>query len=96
MPLDQLTAYLPFAAVTAGVVLILWGQKDRLKSLMTGLRPAPDADASMSPVERFETFHALRTWCEKAGYAGAVKALDSQVLPTIVRGNVANEGGSTP
>jgi len=95
MPLDQLTPHLPVAAVAAGVMLMLWGQRDRLKSLISGLWPVPQAETPMPPADRFETFYALRTWCEKAGHAGAVKALDGQVLPTIVRGNAANEGGPT-
>jgi len=95
MPLDQLTPHLPVAAVAAGVVLLLWGQRDRLKSLVAGWRPAAGGESSLTPAERFETFHALRTWCGQAGHAGAVKALDTQVLPTIVRDNTVNEGGST-
>ena len=95
MPLDQLTPYLPVAAVAAGVMLVLWGQRDRLKSLVAGQRPAAEAESPMSPTDRFETFFALRTWCEKAGYAEAVKVLDGHVLPTIVRGDAANEGGPT-
>jgi len=96
MPFDQLTPYLPTIAIAAGAALFLWGQRDRLKSLVAGLKPAPKAAAPLSPTDRFETFYALRTWCEKAGHAGAVKVLDTQVLPTIVRNSAEGEGGPKP
>jgi len=96
MPLDQLTPYLPIAAIAAGVILMLWGQRDRLKSLVAGLKPAVEAETAMSPTDRFETFYALRTWCETSGHSGAVKVLDSQILPTIVRGSAATDGGPNP
>jgi len=96
MPFDQLTPYLPTIAIAAGAALFLWGQRDRLKSLVAGLKPAPEAEAPMTATDRFETFYALRAWCEKAGHAGAVKVLDTQVLPTIVRGSAEPEGGSKP
>jgi len=96
MPLDQLTPYLPTIAIAAGVALILWGQRDRLKALIGGLKPAAKAETPMSPTDRFETFYALRAWCEKAGHAAAVKVLDTQVLPTIVRNSAEGEGGPNP
>ncbi len=95
MQLDQLTPHLPIAAVAAGALLMLWGQRKRLKSLFTSAKPAATSEFPMSAAGRFETFHALRTWCEGAGHVGAVKALDGQVLPAIVRGNTPDEGGST-
>ncbi len=96
MPLDQLTPYLPTIAIAAGAALILWGQRDRLKVLVSGLKPAPETEAPMSPTDRFETFYALRAWCEKAGHTAAVKVLDTQVLPTIVRNGAEGEGGPKP
>ena len=93
MPLDQLSPYLPMTAIAAGVLLLLWGQRDRLKPLIDGLRSAPKDDPEMSPADRFATFHALRTWCEEAGQAEAVKALDGQVLPAIVHGGGTKKAG---
>ena len=100
MSVDQLpfAEQLPMLAIAAGVLLLLFGQRDRLKSLVAGWWPAKttatNITATMQPAERFAMFYALRTWCEAAGHAQAVKALDAQVLPTIVR-DAAKEGGST-
>jgi len=96
MSLDQLMPYLPTLAIAAGAALILWGQRDRLKGLVGGLMPAVTAETPMSPTDRFETFYALRAWCEKAGHAAAVKVLDTQVLPAIVRNRAEGEGGPKP
>jgi len=93
MPLDQLVPYAPAAAIAAGVLMLLWGGRDRLKSLLAGLRRAPKVEAEMSPADRFATFYALRSWCDASGQAVAVKALDSQVLPAIVAGKRAQPGG---
>ncbi|NLX54406.1 MAG: hypothetical protein GXY58_04775 [Planctomycetaceae bacterium] len=93
MSLDQLMPYAPAAAIVAGVLMLLWGQRDRLKSAVTNLRPAQTEDPEMSPADRFNTFYALRSWCEASGQAGAVKALDSQVLPAIVAGRRDQGGG---
>jgi hypothetical protein len=90
MPLEQLQTYFPWAALTAGLLVLLWGQKDRLAGWLARLRPAPKSEPVMEPAERFATFYALRTWCSQAGHQEAVKALDGQVLPTIV------QGGSKP
>ena len=95
MPLDQLMPYAPAAAIVAGVLMLLWSGRDRLKSLVAGLRPAPKAEPEMSPTERFATFYALRTWCDESGQAGAVKALDGHVLPAIVAGKRPQTGGLT-
>ncbi len=95
MPLDQLpfAEQLPMLAIAAGVLLLLFGQRDRLKSVVAGWWPAKTT-TTMQPAERFAMFYALRTWCEAAGHAQAVRALDTQVLPTIVR-DAAKVGGST-
>ncbi|MBN2474274.1 MAG: hypothetical protein JXB62_06685 [Pirellulales bacterium] len=93
MPLDQLTPYAPAAAIAAGVLLLLWGQRQRLTSLLAGLRPAAPAETELSPTERFAMFYALRTWCAESGQAGAVKTLDCQVLPAIVAGKRSPDGG---
>lgn len=42
MPLEQLQAYLPAAAIALGVLVLLWGQRERLASLWAKLRPTPD------------------------------------------------------
>ena len=86
MPLELLRTYLPMAAIAAGVVVLLWGQRDRIGGLLARFRPAPQGEPGMAPSERFATLYALRTWCQEAGHQEAVKALDGQVLPTIVQG----------
>jgi hypothetical protein len=86
MPLELLQSYLPYAAIAAGVVVLLWAQRDRLGGLLAWLWPASKSDPGMAPSERFATFYALRTWCQEAGHQEAVKALDGQVLPAIVQG----------
>jgi len=47
MPLEQLQAYLPAAAIALGVLVLLWGQRGRLASwlasLWAKLRPTPEA-----------------------------------------------------
>lgn len=96
MPLDQLTPQLPIIAIAAGVVLLLWGQRDRLKALLGAFKPVATTETPLSPTDRFETFYAIRAWCEGAGHTAAVKALDSQVLPTIVRRSTEGEGGPKP
>ncbi len=93
MSLEQLSQYWPILAIVAGAVLLLWGQRDRLKAWVAGLRPAPVAESEMTPAARFETFYAMRSWCETAGHTEAVHALDTVILPTIVRGPAPNEGG---
>ena len=96
MPVDQLTPYLPGLAIAAGTLVLLWGQRDRLKSLFSGTQTATKVEPEMPPAERFATLYALRCWCQAAGHAEAVRAIDTQVLPTIVRGGSAKEGGATP
>ena len=89
MPLEQLQTYLPWAAVIGGLLVLLWGQRDRLAGWLARLRPAPKPDSAvrptMEPAERFATLYALRTWCQEAGHQEAVKALDAQVLPAILQ-----------
>jgi hypothetical protein len=94
MPLEQLQTYLPWVAVIAGLLVLLWGQRDRLAGWLARLWPKPKIDSAtapatnttMGPAERFITLYALRTWCQEAGHQEAVKALDSQVLPVIIQG----------
>lgn len=77
MPLDWLKDYLPVAALVVGIVLLAWSQRSRLAGWS---EPEPTAD------RRFAMFMALRRWCERAGHAEAVKALDGRVLPALVQG----------
>jgi hypothetical protein len=92
---------IPLAAIAAGGLLLLWGQRDGIASLWrkTQSQPAsqpespPQAEPEMPPAERFERFFALRMWCEQAGQAEAVKALDGVVLPAIVKRKAAAGGG---
>ena len=82
---ETLTHYLPWAAIVVGLVVLAWGQKDRLAGLFARPSPAPGPAGTLSPSERFEKFIALRAWCEEAGQAEAVKSLDSVVLPALVQ-----------
>jgi hypothetical protein len=94
--LDQLPLSLPTVAIAGGVLLLLWSQGGRFVGLLAKLRSAPKTEADLTPHELFERLYALRTWCETVGQAEAVKALDTSVLPAIVRGTaapVAAEGG---
>lgn len=94
--LNQLPLSLPTVAIAGGVLLLLWSQSGRFFALLAKLRPAPKTEAELTPHELFERLYALRTWCESAGQAEAVKALDTSVLPAIVRSTVAAavaEGG---
>jgi hypothetical protein len=86
MPFDQVLTYIPVAAVVGGLLLVLWSERGRLQSLLPSERtPAPTA-TGLTPADRFAKFYALRNWCEQAGAAEAVKALDGVVLPAIVQG----------
>ena len=91
--LDQLQPYLPLTAIVGGILIILWGEKDRLITLLSKLRPTAKAEPSLGPHDLFARLYDLRTWCEAAGHTDAVKALDEGVLPAIVRGNAAVDGG---
>ena len=86
--LEQLKEYAPFLAVAAGVLLFAWSQKDKvlpyLKKLWPSFTQKPKHDCRMTPPDRFATFYALRTWCDKWAYEDAVAALDEKVLPYIV------------
>jgi hypothetical protein len=91
--LEQLQPYLPLAAIVGGVLVILWGEKDRLTTVLGQFRPAAKAEPVLGPHDLFERLYDLRTWCEATGRTEAVKALDENVLPAIVRGV---DGGPKP
>ena len=93
MPFEQLTSHWPALAIAGGMLLGLLSQRTRIASLASGLVTPATSKAQMTPDERFATLYALRTWCEAAGHAEAVQAIDSHVLPTIVRTQVSNQGG---
>lgn len=85
-------------AIVGGVLLLLWGQVGRAgqwwTTLLSLLRPAtPD----LSPHEVFNTLYTLRAWCERAGQQDAVTALETVVLPAIIRGGLLfNRRGPSP
>jgi len=83
--LDLLPLSMPTVAIAGGVLLLLWSQSGRVVGLLAKLRPVTKTEADLTPHELFERLYALRTWCETAGQADAVKALDASVLPAIVR-----------
>lgn len=87
MNLSVLTDNLPFVAVAIGALLLAWSQRKKILGSITGILPTPKANKRMSPTKRFETFYALRQWCDCCAYDDfqeAVKALDEKVLPTLV------------
>lgn len=93
--LELVQPYLPIVAVAGGVLVLVWGQRDRVVALFRRLRPAAPARSGLGPNDLFQRLHDLRSWCEAAGHAEAVRALDTSVLPAIVRGSASAvvEGG---
>lgn len=85
---------IPMLAIAGGVLLLLWSQKDRFTALLGKLRKAPKTESDLTPHELFERLYAVRAWCQATGKIEAVTALDSNVLPAIVRGGNATEGGA--
>ena len=86
MPFEQWSAYLPVAAVVIGMALVGWSERARIQSWLPDAAPAKQTGSPLTPADRFDKFYALRNWCEQAGAAEAVKAMDSAVLPAIVQG----------
>lgn len=86
MPFDQVLTYIPVAAVVGGLLLVLWSERERIQSLLARDHAPVPTETSLTPADRFDKFYALRNWCEQAGAAEAVKALDGVVLPAIVQG----------
>jgi hypothetical protein len=94
--LELVQPYLPIGAIAAGALALIWGQRDRLVSLAGKFRPAAPIDSGLTPHDLFERLYDLRTWCVAAGQSEAVKALDTSVLPAIVRRDTITTGGSKP
>jgi len=92
MPLDQLTPYLPVLAVAAGALLMLWGQRDRLKTLIGRLWPIkPDDDTpdggDGTEAAAHETYACLRRLLEEVeDCPNATDALQLIVLQALVCG----------
>jgi len=84
MLLEQLTGYLPAGLIVAGVLLLAWGQRDRVVGLLRRLRPGAGADQPTAQ-QRFELYYRLRLWAEAANHRELVQTLDQAVLPMIVR-----------
>lgn len=86
MPLDQLTPHLPVIVVAAGVLLLLWGQRDRLKTLISGLWPnASGGDETEAAAH--ETYACLRRLLEEVeDCPNATDALQLIVLQALVCG----------
>lgn len=82
------------APLAAGVLVLLFSERERLAGWLGKLRPAATQRITgLAPGERFDRFYALRVWCEDTGHAEAVKALDGRVLPAIVHSG--REGGES-
>jgi len=91
MPLDQLTPHLPVLAVAAGVLLLLWGQRDRLKTLIGRLWPDSPDDTSdvdeTTEAAAHETYACLRRLLEEVeDCPNATDALQLIVLQALVCG----------
>jgi hypothetical protein len=86
MPFEQVVGYIPVAAVVGGLLLVLWSERERIQALLARERVTVPTETGLTPSDRFAKFYALRNWCEQAGAAEAVKALDGVVLPAIVQG----------
>lgn len=84
---ELMKSSLPLIAVACGVLLLLASQKDRLMAILAKLRPATKPEPGLTPHELFERLYDLRSWCQTAGKAEAVKAIDSAILPAIVQGD---------
>ena len=80
--LDSLLSW-PAFAIAAGVLLLAWNRGGA--SLKSWLARRATAQQDLGPQERFARFYDLRQWCESAGQTEAIAALDSSVLPAIVR-----------
>lgn len=93
MPLELLTPYWPVATVAAGVFLLVWGQRDRLRALAGRVWPgdtedgdAP-ADGELTEVSAHEAYACLRLLLEEVeDCPKATEALQFVVLPALVRG----------
>ncbi len=87
MNISTLTENLPFVAVVVGVLLLLWSKRNKLFGFFAKFLPNFKKNKTMSPTKRFETYYALRQWCDCCDWEDfqeAVKALDEKVLPTLV------------
>ena len=84
MNFTELYNYIPLAAVIVGALLLAWGQRSKISGFLSGLIPKLKPSGDMTPAKRFETFYALRIWCERECHNEAVAALDKDVLPVIV------------
>ena len=87
MEFNEVSGYIPTVAFSVGAILLLWGQKDKIKDFLFKFLPksTKSPDACKCPANRFATFYALRTWCFRSGYKDAVLALDKAVLPVLVK-----------
>ena len=79
----------PVLAIVAGVLLLAWNRGGA--SLKSWLARRATAQQDLGPQERFARFYDLRQWCESAGQTEAIAALDSSVLPAIVRDKVPQQ-----
>ncbi len=86
MPFEQVLGYIPVAAVVGGLLLVLWSERERIQALLARDRVPAPTEKGLTPADRFAKYYALRKWCEQAGAAEAVKAMDGVVLPAIVQG----------
>ena len=76
----------PVIAIAAGVLLLLWNWGGGVWSWFSKRAPLPQ---DLGPHELFARFYDVRQWCEFAGQTDAITALDTAVLPAIVRNNKA-------
>lgn len=93
---DSLMPYAPAAAVVAGVVMLVWGQRDRLTAMVGRLwsavptggdTPASDDEAEMTAHEAYACLRRLLA--EVKDCPKATEALEFVVLPALVSGTDA-------
>ena len=72
MNLDQLLSHLPAAAIAVGLLLFLWGQRERLAGLLARLSPAGPVE--LSAVEEVD-------WLEP--WPGRPRRTDARGAPPI-------------
>ncbi len=94
MPLDQLTSYTPAAIIAAGLLMLLAGQRDRLKWLAAKLWPAAGdesadetASANEAEISAHEAYACLLHLLDEVETCPkATDALRLVVLPALASG----------
>ncbi len=94
MQLDQISSYVPYVAVALGGALLLWGQRDRVTSYLTGYLVAdpeddiePDMDNELEELDVDGAYACVRYLLDQVeDCPKAADALKLIVLPALVSG----------